>query len=123
MSLGLARKTTAYELQDDFTEPTVTYTTPISVAKAIQSTVAQIRLLDNFTAILLLCIIAIVATIVMLIIRNAIGRRSYIYLEVLTQTQCLQFRFAQLPEATRHLVVRVPSGQLSVRIDNYFVLM
>ena len=122
LSMGMLKKATGFELRDSYTVPQPTTSPSFDMAQEIVHIAAQIRTLDVITALSSIILVIFAALLIIGTLRNAIGRRSYLYLEILSQTQCLQIRFARLPNATRHLAVRVPREPLTFRLVNYFVV-
>jgi hypothetical protein len=122
LSMGTVKNVTGYELKDAYTVPTATSPPSVDMAQIMLYITAQIRILDIFIALCSIALTAMLAIVLARLLRDALGRRSYLYLEVLSQTQCLQVRFAKLQNATRHLAIRVPRDTLAIRIINYFVV-
>lgn len=72
LTIGMERKATGYELRDEYTVPPITAPPSFDMAQA---------------ALCSITIIIIIAIVLARILRDAIGRRSYLYLEILSHTQ------------------------------------
>ena len=119
MTMSMA-KTNAYELREEFIRTPPSEAPSLNMTVIVTSLVTQVRTLDTVLTIVIICIIAMLACIYSGVAQEALGRRSHIYLEILSMHRCMQIRLATLPDATRRCVVRVSSSSLSIRLHNYY---
>jgi hypothetical protein len=88
----------------------------------VNSVIAQLRSLDCVHMFMNLCILIAILSVLTYNIKQALGRRSYVYLEILSSRQCTQIRLATLPDATRRYVVRVSSNALTIKLRYFYVV-
>jgi hypothetical protein len=116
-----ASRVSAYELRNEFKPVTSTLPPSVNMTAIISTVIAQMRSFDTVHMVMNLFIIAIFLTVLAHVIRQALGRRSYVYLQILSSRQCTQIRYATLPDATRRHVVRVSSTALTIKLSNFYV--
>jgi hypothetical protein len=68
------------------------------------------------------CILVAISSVLLYNIKQALERRSYVYLEILSSCQCTQIRLTTLPDATRRYVVRVSSSVLTIKLRYFYVV-
>ena len=111
--------THAYELKPIFASTTPISAVTLDLSQIINSMLADIRHID-MAYLTVILIIIIGASIIMIIgIKKALGRYSYLYIEIMSGTNCLQLRFARLPDASRTNIVRVPRVAMKIQLTNY----
>jgi hypothetical protein len=120
LPLTMLTKASAFELQDDFKINTVKIA-PYNFTRVLHQFASDIRSLDIVYLVIVLSVVVVLMIAFGIAVKNAYGRRSFVYLEVLSLSRCIQVRFPQLPDATRHLVVRVPQAVMTVRVHNYYI--
>ena len=92
-------KASAFELREEFVVKTTTVPTD-DVLDSFYTLSAQVRVLDFVTVLIALFFIIAVAIFYWIVAQEALGRRSYLYLEIMSPTRCIQIRFAKLPDAS-----------------------
>ena len=116
LMLGVT-KTQAYELRNQYVYSQPTEAAPINITLIVTSLTSQIRTLDTVLIIVILCTIIFALFVYSLMAKDALGRRSHVYLEILSARACMQIRLATLPDATRRFVVRVSASTLCIRLQ------
>jgi hypothetical protein len=66
-------------------------------------------------------LIIITTTCMIMGIKRALGRYSYLYIEITAGGQCHQLRFATPPDASRNTLVRIPRTALQIQLANYLL--
>jgi hypothetical protein len=117
-----AGRASAYELKDEFKLTTTTLPPSVNMTAVVNSVIAQMRSLDSVHMFMNLCILIAILSVLTYNIKQALGRRSYVYLEILSSRQCTQIRLATLPDATRRYVVRVSSNALTIKLRYFYVV-
>jgi hypothetical protein len=122
----LAAKAQAYELRSEFLSTTFSPGIERNMSRIINDLVKDVRHIDMaYITMMTLLIIIIITTSCMIIgikrALTALGRYSYLYIEITAGSQCHQLRFATLPDASRNTVVRVPRTALQFQLANYFI--
>ncbi|HSN23437.1 MAG TPA: hypothetical protein VLS45_04600 [Methylomicrobium sp.] len=111
--------THAFELKPEFVVTTLQPTGMKDIAKTIESMIADVRHLDTAHFTLMTCILLCVVIGTTLGIKRALGRYSFLYIEILSRSTFHQLRFATLPDASRNNVVRVSKNKMKIQMANY----
>jgi hypothetical protein len=111
----------AFELRGEYVQIIPTDAPSVNMSMMVATLVTQVRTLDTVVITVILCIIAAAIVVYSMVVRDALGRRSHVYLQILSARKCMQIRLATLPDATRRYVVRVSSSALCLRLQNYLI--
>jgi hypothetical protein len=83
---------------------------------------SEIRALDVAHMTIVSIIVLNFAVLGILAIRAALSRRTFFYVQILSNNQCIQVRLAQLPNSTRYTVVRIPREPMTIAVSFYYII-
>ena len=121
VTMFMTSRVHGYELKNAFMNTTPNPVTPRDVSRLINDLLSEVRHIDMAYMTIMIIITIVTSLGMTLAIKRALGRYSYLYLEIIAGNQSHQLRFATLPDASRNTVVRIPRAELKVQLTNYYL--
>lgn len=121
VTMFMTSRAHGYELKPAFLDTTPNPVTPRDMTRVINDLLSDVRHIDMAYMTIMIVITSITVVSMTIAIKRALGRYSYLYIEITAGTHSHQVRFATLPDASRNTVVRIPKTELRVQLSNYYL--
>jgi hypothetical protein len=92
-----------------------------NLSHVINELLSDVRHVDMVYMTLMIILLIIISIGMIIGIKRALGRYSYLYIDIIAETRSYQLRFATLPDASRNTVIRIPKTPLKLNLLNFYL--